>query len=572
MFFDLELETRTWVRVVLIADPPHEPTLSRSMSEVSFQILLVDDDPAFSRLLILALEEAGGDTYVLTRAETLEDGIRKAVRARFDAAILDLTLPDEAGLSTLVRMRTAAPQLPVVVLTGVDDDDLALRALQAGAQDYLPKRRLDGRLVARSLQHAMERKRIEVELNQAMRTAEEASRTKSEFLANMSHEIRTPMTAILGFAELLLDPSLPHDERLAAINTIRRNGEHLLDIINDILDLSKIEAGKVNIEISPTSPRQVVTEVLSLMQVRAEAKKLTLKRQFQGKLPTTIQTDPMRMRQILINLVGNAIKFTDQGEVRVVTRLVQEDVDKTCLEVEVIDTGIGMTEEQIDKLFRPFSQAEASTSRRFGGTGLGLSISLHLARMMGGKITVLSRPGRGSIFSLSVPTGPLDGVELVNEKAPDPVLESAPRTLSAEPKLDARILLAEDGPDNQRLISLIFKKLGAQIVVVGDGRAAVERALASQVEGKPFDLILMDIQMPVLDGYGATRELRLAGWMRPIVALTALAMSGDREKCLESGCDDFCTKPINRTRILATARHWIEVGRSAALADASSPG
>ncbi len=385
--------------------------------------------------------------------------------------------------------------------------------------------------------------------------AESATRAKSEFLANMSHEIRTPMTAILGFSELLLSElgvEQAPPERIEAIRTIQRNGSYLLELINDILDLSKIEAGRLNVERVACAPVQVLGDVVSLMRVRANAKKLPLTLEYIGRFPETIHSDPVRLRQVLINLIGNAIKFTETGEVRVVARLVQRLGKPALLQVDVVDTGIGLTPEQLSRLFQPFSQADSSTTRKFGGTGLGLTISKRLAEMLGGGITLSSTPGKGSTFSVTVEAGDLEGVRLLESP-----LEGALRTSTVAAnntalalRLDARILLAEDGPDNQRLIAFVLKNAGAEVTVVENGQIACDEALAAREAGHPFDIILMDMQMPVMDGYEATRKLRVAGYAEPIIAMTAHAMEGDSAKCRAAGCDAYLTKPIDRARFL----------------------
>ena len=385
--------------------------------------------------------------------------------------------------------------------------------------------------------------------------AESATQAKSRFLANMSHEIRTPMTAILGFADMLLgeeglDRAPP--ARVHALETIKRNGYYLLDLINDILDLSKIEAGKVEVERIACSPVKLVIAIASLMRLRAESKRLPLKIEYVGAIPETIQSDPTRLRQILTNLVGNAIKFTETGNVRLVTRLVQSTGSPPRLRFDVIDTGIGMTREQVFKIFEPFTQADASTTRKFGGTGLGLTISKRLAELMDGDITISSTLGRGSTFSLSVETGPVDGVAMLDNPT-EAIFEKrheAETPAGSKVRLDCRILLAEDGPDNQRLISFLLKKAGAEVTVAENGQTARDHALAAKDEGNPFDVILMDIQMPVMDGYEATRQLRQAGYTGPIVALTANAMDGDDEKCRRAGCDDYLSKPIDHNKFL----------------------
>ena len=395
--------------------------------------------------------------------------------------------------------------------------------------------------------------------------ADRANRLKSAFLANMSHEIRTPMTAILGYANLLLDAEQSASDRVNYVQTIRRNGDHLLSIINDILDLSKIEAGRMAVERIACSPFQIISEVVSLMRVRAAEKKLELEVEYRGPIPQTIQTDPTRFREILVNLVGNAIKFTARGGVRIVADLADPAAaPEPRLRVAVIDSGVGMTREQAARIFQPFAQGDSSTTRRFGGTGLGLAISRHLAELLGGGIRVDSRPGEGSTFVMTVLTGPLAGVALLDGP---PRTETAGGSGAPEPgkpasepaiALSGRILLAEDGPDNQRLISYFLKKAGATVEIADNGAVAVEKALQASAAGEPFDLILMDMQMPELDGYGATSMLRQKGYAGPIIALTAHAMDGDRQKCLKAGCNDYTTKPIDRKQLLRLSASYIE--------------
>ncbi|MBN2473914.1 MAG: response regulator [Pirellulales bacterium] len=399
---------------------------------------------------------------------------------------------------------------------------------------------------------------------QLSQAADAANRAKSEFLANMSHEIRTPLTAVLGFADLLLG-SLENQADLEAASIIKRNGGHLLEVINDILDLSKIEAGKMHVERTACSPCQIVDDVVSLMKVRAEGKGLSLNVRHDRAVSATVQSDPTRLRQILTNLVGNAIKFTEVGSVTVTTRL-RTDAGPPTIGFDVSDTGIGMTLEQIGNLFQPFVQGDATMSRRFGGTGLGLMISRRLAGMLGGDISVTSEPGVGSTFSLTVDPGPLDSQPVpahTTQVDPDGALLRE-RPAASKIMLPHRILLAEDGPDNQRLISFILRSAGAEVTVAENGQVALEKAIGTQPHrggehgGRepPFDLILMDMQMPVLDGYEATRQLRSAGYAGPIIALTAHAMAGDRRRCLEVGCDDYAAKPIQREQLVAlVAKH-----------------
>ena len=400
------------------------------------------------------------------------------------------------------------------------------------------------------------------DLELANQRGEAAVQAKSEFLANMSHEIRTPMTAILGYTDVLIEENSGRRRNLDMLDVMKRNSEFLLKIINDILDLSKIEAGKMSTEQIECSPMAVVTDVVSLMQVRADGKGLSLIVEFTGALPEAVTTDPTRLRQILINLVGNAIKFTDSGSVRIKTRFVsgsQASNSVDLLEFQIIDTGVGMTDAAASKLFEAFSQADASVTRQFGGTGLGLSISKRLARILGGDITATSVPGSGSTFTVTIAAPLLPGCKMVT----DPRLsvqnghgirrkERSPSDLNETPLAGLRILVAEDGPDNQRLLSFLLKKAGGTAIMAENGRIACDAVRDAHERDESFDVILMDMQMPVLDGYRATRELRQQGVATPIIALTAHAMEEDRQKCLDAGCDDYATKPIDRPTLYAT--------------------
>ncbi|MEI8372255.1 MAG: MASE3 domain-containing protein [Planctomycetota bacterium] len=390
-------------------------------------------------------------------------------------------------------------------------------------------------------------------LKEAHNRAEAASRSKSEFLANMSHEIRTPMTAILGFADILLE-DLVTDEAIESAQIIKRNGAHLLNLINDILDLSKIEAGKYTADFQKCSPGNIAAEVISLMKVRSDAKGLMLTFEVRGDIPENITTDPIRLRQSLINLIGNSIKFTEVGSVRVVMRLDAKPNGESKLAFDVIDTGIGMSEEQMGLLFRPFSQVDGSATRRFGGTGLGLAISKRMAELLGGDISVRSSPGQGSMFSLSIGIGNMDESAMIQ---PSKVVTAREPVGNAQQKLNCRILLAEDGPDNQRLIAFLLRKAGAVVELAENGQIALDLALTAQQVGNPFDVILMDMQMPVMDGYQSTQKLRSAGYKEPIIALTAHAMTEDRQKCIDAGCDDYITKPIDPKKLVGLIEPWL---------------
>jgi signal transduction histidine kinase/DNA-binding response OmpR family regulator len=413
------------------------------------------------------------------------------------------------------------------------------------------------------------RARVE-ELRDAHAQAQDASRAKSDFLANMSHEIRTPMASIIGHTDLLMDPDHSVSDRLNWVNTIRRNGDHLLSIINDILDLSKIEAGKMTVDPGTCSPCQMLSDVASVMRVRAVEKALLLEIKTQGPIPAQVLTDSQRLRQILINLVGNAIKFTDAGWVRVTMRLEPATPERQgLLRFDVIDTGIGLTTEQIAGLFQPFSQADTSTTRRYGGTGLGLTICKRFAEMLGGQITVDSTPGRGSTFTLTIDPGPLQGVPMLCDCREAALGEAAPAT-AAPLRFTGRVLLADDGRDNRDFLSHYLRKAGLWVALAEDGLQACDLALEAQARGEAFDVILMDMQMPELDGYGATARLRSKGYDRPIVALTANAMAEDRAKCLQAGCTDYLSKPVSRGDLLQMVAQFTQ-SQPAAAGD-SAPG
>jgi signal transduction histidine kinase/CheY-like chemotaxis protein/HPt (histidine-containing phosphotransfer) domain-containing protein len=388
-----------------------------------------------------------------------------------------------------------------------------------------------------------------------------ANEAKSEFLANMSHEIRTPMTAILGYADMLLDPACTQSDRLDNIHVIRRQAEHLLSVLNDILDLSKIEAGKLHVEKIPADPRQILGDAISLMRVKAAEKYLKLNVVFFGLIPQTIQTDPTRLRQILINLIGNAIKFAEQGAVDVLLKM-NPNADPHCssMEITVADSGIGMTKEQMELLFNPFTQADNSTTRRFGGTGLGLAICRRLAQMLGGDITVESRPGAGSRFIVTIGTGDITGVPMLREDQEAIKPQPAAAEANPLPTLRGRLLLAEDGVHNQRAIRFYVEKAGAEVMLADNGKIACELVFEAAAHGQPFDLILMDMQMPEMDGYQATAKLRQRGCLTPIVALTAHAMANDRERCLLAGCTDYVSKPIDRRKLIETVAALLEKG------------
>ncbi len=393
----------------------------------------------------------------------------------------------------------------------------------------------------------VEEERHKLAMQEECLATEAANRAKSQFLANMSHEIRTPLNAILGFTELLRRGADNGDEaeRRDYIDTIHSSGEHLLELINDILDLSKIEAGRLEVECVRCSPHEIVAAVISLLRVRAQERKLDIRCEWPDKVPATIQSDPSRLRQLLMNLVGNAIKFTESGSVRVVIRMAgTPETPQICF--DVIDTGVGIAPEKMEVIFDAFSQADSSITREFGGTGLGLAISRRIAMALGGELTARSVPGQGSTFTATIDAGSLEGVPLLDRPPADGLAASRPSPDETAIVLPpARILLVDDGSTNRKLISLVLRKAGADVVTAENGQIGVRKAMADS-----FDLILMDMQMPVMDGYSATRKLRESGGKLPIIALTAHAMAGDEQKCRRAGCTAYLCKPIKADRLL----------------------
>jgi len=399
-----------------------------------------------------------------------------------------------------------------------------------------------------------DRHRTQVELEEARRAAEAANEAKSIFLANMSHEIRTPLTAILGYADVL-HAHLKDADAQACVTTIKENGDYLCDIINDILDLSKIESGKVTVRREPCSIITILADIRSLMAVRATEKSLTLSIDFDGQIPEPITTDPKIVRQILVNLMGNAIKFTEEGGVRIKTRCLSE---REQLEISVIDTGIGISQEHIDRLFLPFEQLDSSFTRTASGSGLGLAISKRLVAMLGGELFVESTVGEGSTFRFTIDTGSLREADWSTPDANDLREQREPVGAENLPKLRGRVLAVDDRREIRFLVREYLESSGAEVETAETGEQAVEIWRERREQENGIDAVVMDIQMPVMDGLEATRQMRAEGYRGPIIALTANAMRHDRDRCLEAGCDDFVSKPIDRAALVHKLSEWLD--------------
>ncbi len=397
----------------------------------------------------------------------------------------------------------------------------------------------------------------QLRIEQSARQAESANAAKSSFLASMSHEIRTPMAAILGYTELLLSDPEVNEHQSEQLEVIHRNGTHLLSVIDDILDLSKIESGKLDVFQEHVEPLRIVEDIRSLMEVRASERSIALEVIYAGSIPHAIQTDGKRLKQILFNLVGNAIKFTPEGKV---TIRLSSDSDRGKLQrlkqegtitFEVCDTGIGMSDELLRQLFEPFAQGHKEISRDYGGTGLGLAISQRLARLLGGEIDVDSSLGEGSQFRLRLPIGKSDPSLQTETPGPREQFQRVSETV-AKPLFSCHVLVVDDRRDVRVLTTTVLHKQGATTEQAEDGEKAVEKVQRSLQNGRPYDLVVLDMQMPRLDGYRTARQLRTMGFEGPIIALTAEAMQGDLERCLEAGCNSYLSKPVNIPLFTAT--------------------
>lgn len=414
------------------------------------------------------------------------------------------------------------------------------RLCAASAVDVMRGTHRIGRVI--TLRDVAAERQASEELREARQAAEAAGIAKSSFLANMSHEIRTPMNGVVGATELLLDSGL-NDEQMELVITAQESAHCLLSIINDILDFSKIDAGKLNLEQIPFDVHRLMGQTIRSMQPAAAKKGLELKLGIAPEAPRVIVGDPTRMRQVMVNLVGNAIKFTADGGVSIrISRLISQP-GETRLGIAVEDTGIGIAPDRIGALFQEFSQADSSVTRNFGGTGLGLAISQRLVEQMGGTIGIESTLGRGSKFIVEIPVRLADAWDVV---------DSPHRTLAeSESSPGCRVLLAEDNLVNQKIGQRILEKLGCQVDLAINGRDAIESTESAQ-----YDVILMDLQMPEVDGLQATREMRLRGVRTPIIALTASVLDETREACEAAGMDAFITKPIRVDEISSILKRF----------------
>jgi len=516
------------------------------------KLLIIDDDEDDFFLVKELLEEIS-QTCVLDWAPSYEQGQLLLRKNAHDLCLMDYKLGARDGIELLTFAHEIGFSGPVILLTGMHQAEIDRQALRAGAVDYLVKSNLSAEQLARSIRYALARREVERERVERLK-AEAENRSKSEFLAHLSHELRTPLSAILGFTEVLLN-KIDDIESSAHLRIVHRNGKHLLGLLNDILDLSKIEAGKLELEKQTVSLSVFLTDIYFLMKAAAVDKNLLLRIEAPHPLPIVIVTDPMRLRQILLNLIGNAIKFTYEGEVLVVIDWC-DDADKKLLRFSVRDSGIGICADTLQVIFEPFVQSKDSLVHPRAGTGLGLTISKQLIERLGGTINVSSEVGKGSEFSFTLDIGDTEGIATASLKLDATAIQNSQVEI---PLFSGRVLVADDLRDIRMLIGHFVQLTGVEVVYARDGAEAVRIVEMERWAGRTFDLILLDIHMPVMDGHQAAQQLRAEGFTHPLIALTAAHMKGDMDQCFASGFTAYLGKPLDQARLYKCLARFLPV-------------
>ncbi len=493
----------------------------------TINVLVVDDDALDRRLVGLVLVKAAGlIRFNIDYAQTLAEALEKLTKPGYDIVLLDLNLPDGRGNENIQKVSAVVPNVPIVVLTGLDDEDVGLEAINSGAEDYLVKGSGLKYTLIKTIRYAIARKKSEANLretkqeleqinaklikatdtaNKMAAEADKANVAKSQFLANMSHEIRTPMNAIIGFGEVLYEEQIS-DIQQGYVKLILDSARYLLQLINDILDFSKIETGRIKAEKMECDISELLANVESLMLPSAKQKNLEFMIISMPDIPQIIITDPVRLRQCLVNLVNNAIKFTESGSIKLSVQSVVKE-QKPFMEFQVADTGIGIHPEKLETIFNAFTQGDGSTTRKYGGTGLGLTITKQIANLIGGDISVTSQEGKGSTFTLSVPISTVAGEQKKNQHSDirSAISDSGQESTEFHGRFSGKVLIVEDSLTNQMLIKLLLEKLGFVATIAEDGFQAVDA-----LNGQSFNMIFMDMQMPNMNGFDATKSCEIS--------------------------------------------------------------
>jgi len=510
--------------------------------EKIINILLIEDNPDDVKFTEIQLNTIFGRSHTLQVSDYFSKGLQLLESSIFDIIILDLTLPDANGLDGLKKLLEHHSKCPILILTGFADESLGIEAVQLGAQDYLIKGKASTHSIKRAINYGIERSRLTNQLAENIKKVE-AGKARQEFFAALSHEIRTPLNGIIGFTNVLLKEELTLNQK-KYLESIKQSGDILQVLINDILDFLKIESDKINIEIIELKLAELINSVLGSFEIRLKEKELVLNKSYDEQIPFILSGDPVRISQILFNLIGNSIKFTPNGgQINVSIGLQLYDEEKANIEIIVSDTGIGVPPEKLESIFEPFVQSSSDTTRNYGGTGLGLSIVKRLVNMMDGTISVKSKLKEGTTFTIILPLKKTTATE-ISKKVESTISADEPKRIG---KL--KVLLAEDSKLNQLLVKIILDGFGFETDIADNGKIVIQLLAENN-----YDIILMDLQMPEMDGYQTTQyirsEMKSTKSTIPIIALTANISEIDMDKCKTIGMDDYISKPFNEVDLL----------------------